>query len=328
MAFATQFTFWISLSIIVEFIIRYMHFDVLKVFSDLARTESFSQAAKLNRITQSAVSQQMQVLEKEIGFSLLKRSKRQISLTHEGEIFAAFVKDVLQRWDDLQHDLMAIQGRLRGKIAISTIYSIGLYGIKEEMKQFWKYHPDIDVQLEYKRSTQVYEDVLNEKVELGLVAFPEQYNGLGHTILWKDVMVLVAAPGHHLGDKNKVYLQDLEGLPLVEFVKGLPTRLATDALFEQAGVQVNVVMAFDNIETIKSAVEMGSGFALLPYTTVVNELEKGLLSLLPLEDETFSRPLAAIYKKQDRLSPAARAFIEILKRPSLSLKDIYSLYYL
>lgn len=289
-----------------------MHLDNLKIFSDLVEGESFSQAARINGVTQSAVSQQLRALEKEVGFNLVDRSQKQFRLTREGRKFHGFADEVLKRYRDLQNELMGMQQVLGGFVSVSTIYSIGLYEIPGYMKRFLQQYPAVDVHLQYRRSSQVYDDVLKQGVDMGLVAFPEKHRGLEVILFREDPMVLVAAPGHVLAGQRVVSLKDLAGLPFVGFVPGLPTRSATDELFSRAEVKVKMGMEFDNIETVKSAVEIGTGFALLPAGTVKHEIEKGTLIVLPLIEPTFHRPLAVVHRKDRPLSPAALQLLAVL----------------
>jgi DNA-binding transcriptional LysR family regulator len=149
-----------------------MQIQSLKVFCDLKETESFTKAAQINSITQSAVSQQIGSLEKQFDTLLIERSKKKFRLTREGIALYDYSKQIIQTYDSLLNHLQEIKDIVSGTIRISTIYSVGLHELPPYMKRFLKAFPTVNVHVEYRRSNQVYDDVLSNIVDLGLVAYP------------------------------------------------------------------------------------------------------------------------------------------------------------
>src|SRR5947199_4698666 len=171
-----------------------MQIETLKVFCDLAETESFTKAAQINQITQSAVSQQISSLERTFKSLLIERSKKKFRLTREGEILYDYSKQVIHIYDSLHHRLQEVKDIISGTIRVSTIYSIGLHDLPPYLKKFLKAFPTVNVHVEYRRSNQVYEDVLGNVVDLGLVAYPVKDSKLEVVPLRKDLLVLIAHP--------------------------------------------------------------------------------------------------------------------------------------
>src|SRR5580704_8946793 len=149
-----------------------MQIQSLKVFCDLVETESFTKAAQINNITQSAVSQQISTLERQFKSLLIERSKKKFRLSREGQVLYNFSKQIMQAYDSLQSKLQEIKDIISGTIRVATIYSIGLHDLPPYIKKFMKGHPTVNVHVEYRRANQVYEDVLSNIVDLGLVAYP------------------------------------------------------------------------------------------------------------------------------------------------------------
>ena len=149
-----------------------MQIESLKVFCDLAETESFTKSAQINQITQSAVSQQISSLERIFKSLMIERSKKKFRLTREGEILYEYSKQIIQSYDSLHHRLQEVKDIISGTVRVSTIYSIGLHDLPPYLKRFLKAYPTVNVHVEYRRSNQVYEDVLGNIVDLGLVAYP------------------------------------------------------------------------------------------------------------------------------------------------------------
>jgi DNA-binding transcriptional LysR family regulator len=292
-----------------------MQIESLKVFCDLAETESFTKAAQINHVTQSAVSQQISSLERQFKSLLIERSKKKFRLTREGQVLYDHSKQIIQTYDALFSKLQEIKDIVSGTIRVATIYSIGLHDLPPYLKKFLKAFPTVNVHVEYRRSNQVYEDVLGNVVDLGLVAYPVRDAKLEVVPLRKDMMVLICHPQHPLGRAKAVRLKDIAGQKFIGFEPDIPTRRAIDKILKENAVTVQHVMEFDNIETVKRAVEIDAGVAIVPHGTITQEISKQTLAEVKIEDAEFYRPLAAIHKKSKVLSPAMKQYLSVLKSP-------------
>jgi DNA-binding transcriptional LysR family regulator len=131
--------------------------------------------------------------------------------------------------------------------------------------------------------------------------------------LRKDPLVLICHPQHPFAKAKSVKLKTLAGQKFIGFEPDIPTRKALDRILKESDVEVQHVMEFDNIETVKRAVEIDAGISVVPQGTILQEVAKQTLAQVQLEDGEFFRPLAAIYKKNKVLSPAVKQFLAILK---------------
>jgi len=290
-----------------------MQIESLKVFTDLAETESFTKAAQINSVTQSAVSQQISSLERHFKSILIERSKKKFRLTREGQVLYEYSKQIIQTYDALQNRIQEIKDIVSGTIRVSTIYSIGLHDLPPYLKQFLKQFPTVNVHVEYRRANQVYDDVLGNVVDIGLVAYPQKELRLEVIPLREDPMVLICHPQHPFAKAKQIKLKQIAGQKFVGFEPDIPTRRAIDKVFKDHGVSLMPVMEFDNIETVKRAVEIDAGISIVPHNTITQEVSKQTLVEVRIEDAEFFRPLAVIYKKSKVLSPAMKQFISILK---------------
>jgi len=290
-----------------------MQIESLKVFCDLAETESFTKAAQINVVTQSAVSQQVSSLEKTFKSLLIERSKKKFRLTREGQVLYDYSKQITATYDALHSKLQEIKDIISGTIRLATIYSIGLHDLPPYLKKFLKGYPTVNVHVEYRRANQVYEDVLSNVVDLGLVAYPARDNKLEIFPLRKDPLVLICHPQHPLAKHKNLKLKTLSGQKFIGFEPDIPTRKALDKILKEHSVEVQHVMEFDNVETVKRAVEIDAGVAIVPQRTVLQEVSKQTLAQVSLDDADLFRPLAAIYKKNKVLSPAMKQFLAVLK---------------
>jgi DNA-binding transcriptional LysR family regulator len=290
-----------------------MQIESLKVFCDLAETESFTKAAQINNVTQSAVSQQISSLERQFKSLLIERSKKKFRLTREGQVLYDYSKQIIQTYDGLHSKLQEIKDIISGTIRVATIYSIGLHDLPPYIKRFLKDYPTVHVHVEYRRANQVYEDVFSNVVDLGLVAYPTKDSKLEIVPLRRDPLVLICHPQHPLAKLKSIKLKSIADQKFVGFEPDIPTRKAIDKVLKDQMVEVKTVMEFDNIETVKRAVEIDAGVSIVPQGTIGQEISKQTLAAVAIEDAELYRPLAAIYKKGKVLSPAMRQFINILK---------------
>ncbi|MGI8787772.1 MAG: LysR family transcriptional regulator [Pyrinomonadaceae bacterium] len=291
-----------------------MHIETLKVFCDLVDMQSFSLAAERNFITQSAVSQQIRTLEDKFKRRLLERvrGRREVKLTAAGEIFYRESKMVLASYDALNESMRGLVGKISGTVKVATVYSVGLHELPSKVREFMSKFPQAKIDLEYSRTTRVVRDVLNGAVELGVVSFPEPKRGLTIVPMASDRLVLICPPEHKFATRKKVKAKALNNLDFVLFEPDIPTRKATDKILKSYGVEVCKVAEFDNIETIKRAVEVGFGVAIVPYLSVADEEKNGQIVVVQLAEKDWVRPVGVVYRTDRTLSIAAKKFVQLL----------------
>jgi len=290
-----------------------MQIESFKVFCDLAETESFTKAAQINGITQSAVSQQISSLERQLRCLLIERSKKKFRLTREGQLLYEYGKQVIQSYESLLSKLQEVKDIISGTIRVATIYSIGLHDLPPYLKRFLRAYPTVNVHVEYQRANQVYDDVLGNVVDLGLVAYPGRDQRLEIVPLRNETLSVICHPNHPLAQQKSLTLTQLQDQRFIAFEPDIPTRKAIDKFLRDHDVTVRTVMEFDNIETVKRAVEIEAGISIVPHATVSQEVAKQTLCSIPFVDTELHRPLAVIYKKSKVLSPAMRQFIRLLQ---------------
>jgi DNA-binding transcriptional LysR family regulator len=290
-----------------------VHIETLKTFCDLVESGSFTRAAQINLVSQSAVSQQLKTLEGRYGCQLLERDRRsRLVLTELGRQFYAGCRELLERFGTLETELRKGSGSITGTARVATVYSIGLYALPPYVSSFMKTHPQVKVHLEYRRTDKVCEGCLDNSVDFGIVAFPIRRANLAVVPWQEEPLILVCAPGHPLARRRRVSLSLLRGAEFIAFERDIPTRRTIDRVLASHGVRVNRVMEFDNIETIKRAVEVGSGISIVPETTVAGELKRGVLVRVGLAEGRFTRSVGIVHRRGRALSNAAREFMRLL----------------
>ena len=297
-----------------------MHLETLNIFCDVVRHQSFSRGAVANSVSQSAASQAVRQIEKRLGAQLIDRSKRPWQLTPEGKLFFQGCQEIIERYHELEDAVQRRQHPSGYTVRLASIYSVHLHDLSGYVDRFQALVPGADVDLDYIHPDQVYERVLNDQSDLGLISFANPGRELS-AIPWQNqTMVVACLPGHGFGrpgyDKDGVPPSALAEESFVTFDRGLPVRREIDRFLRRHEVEVQVVAEFDNIENIKQAVEDGAGIAILPEPTLRQEVQRRTLIKVPFQqidgEAPFIRPLSIIHRRKRRLNPAVMEFIKIL----------------
>ena len=291
-----------------------MNLETLQLYCNVVRLRSFSRGAAVNEVSQSAASQAVQQLESDLGVRLLDRTKRPFTVTPEGRVFYDASRELLHRYEQARARIGSSRNRLDGTVRVAAIYSVGLHDVSRHMQPFMSAYPQARVRLECLHPHKVVEAVINDEADIGIMSYPPVMRSLA-VIPWRsEKMVLVCHPAHRFARRRVVMPQDLNGEKFVAFDPDLGIRKAIDRSLKQRTVRVNVVMEFDNIETIKEAIAIGAGVSILPRPTVQKEAEIGSLAAVPLGIPGLVRPVGIIYRRQKHLSPTVTRFIESLRK--------------
>ncbi|MBD3334854.1 MAG: LysR family transcriptional regulator [Candidatus Eisenbacteria bacterium] len=293
-----------------------MQIESLKIFCDVIETQSFSRAASLNGISQSAVSQQIRGLEERYRRRLIERGKRNLAPTEAGRIFYEGAKEIQDRYRVMENRLQILSQIVTGSLKVATVYSVGLHELPPYIKEFIKRYPSASIHIEYSRVNKIYDDIIGNVVELGIVAYPANRPGIEVLPFKTDELVMICHPDNPLSKHDAIDLKQLSGQNFVGFEKDIPTRRAIDRLLRGAHVSLRMVMELDNIETIKRAAEIDAGISIVPSATVQNEMKAGTLKVVRLKGGDFERPLGILVKRGRERSQVMEKFIGLLQSGS------------
>lgn len=293
-----------------------MHLETLKLFCDLADFRSFSKTAEKHLLSQSAVSQQLAQLELTHKCQLITRRKRPIELTPAGQVFYRAARDILERYDQLKSELHSLDMGVDIRINIAAIFSIGMHSLHEYIKKFMLRYPNVNVHIEYFSADKIYELVLDGEMDIGIVAIPKKDKRLDVYDFTDEPMVLACSPRHPLADEKQIDIHRLQFERFIAFDKDVPTRIWIDGILSRYNTVVKPVMEFDNVETIKRAVEINAGVSILPEPTITQEVAGGMLRAIPFSNERFVRPTGILVRKGRAMSQTTRYLLNILTEPS------------
>jgi DNA-binding transcriptional LysR family regulator len=295
-----------------------MQLESLKIFCDVLRWASFSRGAAENGISQSSASQAVHQLEVRLGVKLIDRSKRPLVPTAHGRVYYEGCKDLVGRYLEVENRVKAVEDaeNVVGTVNVASIYSVGLAHMSRFAQAFAEQYPGANVRLEYLHPTRVVESVSGGLAELGLISYPKKWPELT-VIPWREEeMVLAVHPSHRFAGKSAVDVRELDGEAFIGFDPELSIRRTVDRFLRHYDVGFRVALEFDNIETIKRAVEIPAGVAILPEPTVAREVQAGALAVVRIEGQEprhrLTRPLAVIHRRQHQLSLTAARFLKML----------------
>jgi DNA-binding transcriptional LysR family regulator len=306
-----------------------MNLNHLRVFASVAEHGSLTRAARALHVSQPAISKQLGDLEEDIGAQLVDRLPRGVRLTAAGEVLFAHAQRILQEERAAEGELRDLAGLEAGRLSIGASTTVGSYYVPSLFGELHRAHPRLELELRIANTAAIQEAVLENRLDLGLTEGLISAEGLDVETLAADEMIAIAAPGHEALEMAPVSARTLVTLPLLMREVGSGSREVVESALLERGFRPVPIMALGSTEALKNAVLHGLGVAIVSRLTVEYELRTGRLSELPLSDLRIRRSLHLVTLRGKRPSPAANAFLELVRRrqkTEASLRgDVYSI---
>jgi DNA-binding transcriptional LysR family regulator len=283
-------------------------------FVEVARRGSVSRAAEALFVTQPALTARIQGLERDLGAELFVRTSRGMKLTEAGEAFLPYAVRALGSLTDGRMQVNALERGGAGRLAIGAAPAVSTYVLPTLLKRFAQSHPRVSVSVRTGHSEEMLDLVLREQVDVGIVR-ALHHRDIASTPLYEEGLVLVAEPGHRFAREGRIRLVEIAGEQLILFDRTSSYHELTSALFRTAGVAPQGVMELDNIDAAKKMVEQGFGVALLPHTSVTDELDAGRLAEVTIRDAQPVRRQIVAIRRRDAGPPVGRVPRHFRRRP-------------
>jgi DNA-binding transcriptional LysR family regulator len=282
-------------------------FRQLRVFSEVARQLSFTQAAQTLHLTPPAVTMQIRELEKHIGFALFDRSGRNVTLTTVGEYMLVYARKMLATLKDAQDAVARLQQLEVGLLTIGMV-STAKYFLPRLLAEFRKQHPGIDIRLVVGNSEQLVQMLHNNEVDIAIMGRPPREFATRAEPFAAQPHFFVAPVDHPLAQSPRLAAATLQGQPFILRERGSGTRGAMERFLAQSRIEARVTMEMASNETIKQAVMAGMGLSFLSLHTIGIELEHRLIAILDVQGTPVVRAWNVVHTLSKLLSPAAEAF--------------------
>jgi LysR family transcriptional regulator, transcriptional activator of the cysJI operon len=285
----------------------------LRLIRDVAHARSVSKAARMNEISQSAASQAIQEMERELGIELFDRTTRPLAITPAGKLYLEYCRDVLHRHDELEAELDRLREEVTGTVRLASIYSVGLSEMSEIEARFTQRYPHGELHVSYLRPERVWQAVVEDQADLGLMSYAESSRDVV-ALPWRDEeMVVAVGPDHPLAYRNSIPAEALAGEAFVGFDDDLPIQAQIERYLRDHKVTVETALRFDNIEMIKEAVAHGAGISIMPKRVMRDDLAQGRMVALGLNPPELYRPVRIVHRRRKIFNAVTAGLLALLQ---------------
>jgi DNA-binding transcriptional LysR family regulator len=289
----------------------------LEVFCRVLELKSFTRAAEAVLLTQPTVSENIRLLEETVGERLLDRLGREVLPTPAGRILYGYARRIIQLRDEALQAMRQYGGDLSGTLALGASTIPGAYILPSLIESFRLDHPAIQLQLRIGDTAAVVEELLHDRLELGLIGARLKERRFDCDEAFADELVLTLYPGHFWAGRRSVRPEELESEPFILREQGSGTRLVMSQVLREHGVdpaKLRVVAEMGSSEAVRQGIKSRLGISILSSLAVAEDLRRGDLVTVPLEGMCIRRPFYLVRRKGRQLSPLALAFYEHLRR--------------
>jgi DNA-binding transcriptional LysR family regulator len=294
----------------------------LEVFLTVAREGRFSRAAEKLHRTQSAVSQTIRKLERELGEPLFDRSSHEGLLTDAGRVLQGYAERLLNLRGDAHDALMELRHLHQGRLAISANEFTALY-LLPVLGEFRRLHPMVRIMVQRSLGSQIPDDVLRHNAELGVLTYDPQDRQLHSIVVYLDELIFVVPPRHPLARERQISIRQLGAESFVAHIVSSPYREKVIQAFKRYKTPLHMDVELPTLQAIKNFVALGNGVAFLPEISVKDELARGDLVHIAVRELSLHRKLRLIYRKAASLSHAARAFLKVAQSIAVQRQGSY-----
>ena len=287
-----------------------MEISHLEVFLAVAREGGFSRAADKLYRTQSAVSQAVRKLEAEIGEPLFDRSSRDGLLTDAGRVLEEYAEKLLNLREEAHQALLELRELQEGKLVVGANELTSLYLLRV-LAEFRRLHPPIRVVVQRSLGSHLPDDVLRHQCEFGVLTYDPEHPELASIVVYSDELIFVVPPQHPLARESQVSIRQLGAESFVAHIVPSPYREKVIQTFNRHKTPLHMGLELPTLQAIKRFVALGNGVAFLPEISVEDEIARGELVRIRVEELNVHRKLRLIYRKSAALSHAGRAFLKI-----------------
>ncbi|OCA81248.1 LysR family transcriptional regulator [Pseudobacillus wudalianchiensis] len=268
--------------------------QLLLVFMTVAEKKNFSRAAEELHMTQPAVSQCIQTLERTVGSRLLDRTNKYVRLNKAGEIVYHHAKEITGLYTKMQCLVDDLTNKASGELSIGASYSFGEYVLPHIIAYAKKHYPLIKPVIKIGNTKEIERSVANRQLDVGIIEGEFQHERLVFESFAEDKMYVVAAAHHHLAGRKSIKLAELKEEMWIVREEGSGTREATEKMFQLLEQPPDQLMEFGSTQIIKESVEAGLGISLLSQWAIRKEAATGSLAILKVKEAPITRKFSLV----------------------------------
>lgn len=286
-----------------------MRISSLKVFVDLAESQSFSEAANRNGISQPAVSQQIGCLEEAFATPLVERSRRRFRLTPAGEALFETAREVLLSVESLKGRIAKLGENVRGRLQVVTTTNLAIEFLPRLQTGLQARYPDITLDIVYQPVSRLYADIAGNVADFGVVSCSREDARFDFLTIAEERLYFVATAASGLHERP--WRENVR--PFIAYSPDQPTAALVGKSLQDQGINVPATLEFEHPDTVKKALVATNGFSCLPEHQITAELAAGQLVLVRGLAEPVIRKISAVFSKQRQGQATLRAVLEFLQ---------------
>ncbi len=284
----------------------------LQTFITIVQEGSFTRAAERLNLTQPTVSQQMALLERQIGAPLFIRQPRQLTLTEAGHALLDYAERILALSEEAIQSAQEAAGLAQRTLRLGVGHTLAIYLLPDLLRQLRQGQPDIEIRLQVGNTSDLLLAVADRQVDLALVGSPAKHPQLRITPFMEDKLVVILNPDDPWRDRPGVSLADLKERTLITRESGSALHASVRELLGADHLSSSKVIILGETEAIKRSVEAGLGIALVQGIAVQREVRQGILHTIPLLDAPAERRYSVAQRLDRPPSPVMQLLLDFL----------------
>ena len=286
----------------------------LRILKAVSTEKNFTKAAQVLHLSQPSLSKQIKRLEKNLDILLINREKNKISLTENGKVFLQYSERILALCEESCRALIDLKNGDRGNLTVGASQTIGTYLMPRVLALFAQNYPQIDLKVQVNSTRLIANNVLKREIDIAVVG-GEIPNELRKNLIIKDFvedeLSLIISKSHPFAKKKKINKENLYYLNFITLNSNSTIRKFIDNILIQNGIetkQLKIIMQFNSIEGIKTAVSLGLGAAFVSSSAIEKEVELKTIEILKIENIRITRTLSIISNPESYKSKAFDLF--------------------
>ena len=289
-----------------------MNLKQLEAFYLVIKRKSFTRAAEELNVTQPAVTIQVKSLEKSLNLRLIQHIGKRIQLTEAGELLYQYAEKIFDLVSDANEKMRDFKKLMRGTLQIGTTKNYARYIMPSLLSEFQRRFPRIKVILDEGNSEDMAKSVLEKKNELALISQLNLDRKIKSIYFSTVEFVLVASPEHRFSQRQSISLRELNGEPVILREKGSGSRTAVLRKFQEYGIWPSVIIEASSLDFIVDYVKQNKAVSFMFEPDIKEELEKGILKVIFIEEGNIIFFTDIIYHGERSLSPPSQAFLKMV----------------
>lgn len=293
--------------------------DGLEAFVVIAELGGFNKAATQLHITQTALTRRIQKLESSLGLKLLNRTTRRVELSTVGREFLPQARAIVQDMHAAVARLTDMSRHGSGNFTLACLPSMTSFVLPRVIRRYAETHPANRIRLMDGSSHEVRDAVLGGRAEVGIAIGADKHPELLETLLFEDALCFICREPHPLQDQAQVTWADMRDADLITVSGFTATRVVMDYQLAKHGIRLAGNYEVQHHGTAINLVAAGVGSAILP-ASAFQEGDRPLMRRIPLVQPTVKRRIVLLRRKDASLSPAAQAFVDVIRKMRLQAR--------